>query len=89
MLEPLLGDGTPPIDCKVLLFGGCATHVQVHIGRGTRHRWALHDRHWCKLVPAQRDAPGPPSSLAGTLAASKLLAAGLTFARVDFFRVDG
>lgn len=90
MLEPLLGDGTaPPVDYKVFVFGGCATHVQVHIGRGARHRWVLHDRQWRKLVPAQRDTPAPPSSLRAILAAAERLAAGFTFARVDFFEIDG
>ena len=90
LMEPLLGDGTAlPIDYKVFVFGGCATHVQVHMGRGTRHRWVLHDRQWRKLIPSQPDSPARPSCLTEMLAAAERLAAGFSFARIDFFEVEG
>jgi hypothetical protein len=90
LLEPLLGNGAVlPIDFKVFVFGGRATHVQVHIGRGTRHRWILHDRNWRKLIPSQPDSPARPRSLTGMLEAAERLAARFSFARIDFFEVDG
>jgi len=89
LAEPLLGGGLPlPIDYKVYVFGGTATHVQVHLGRGQRHRWILHDRDWMPLASAA-DAPRPPSSLAAMLDAAEALAKGESFLRVDFYDVGG
>jgi hypothetical protein len=83
LAEPLLGGALPlPIDYKVYVFGGIATHVQVHLGRGRRHRWVLHDRNWRQLVRAA-DEPPPPLSLAA------MLAAGMNFLRVDFYDIGG
>lgn len=56
--EPLLGGKLPlPIDYKIYVFGGVATHVQVHLGHGRRHRWVLHGRCWRQFV---RGADEPP-----------------------------
>jgi len=89
LAEPLLGGGLPlPIDYKIYVFGGVATHVQVHLGRGTRHRWILHDRDWRQLVPAP-DQPAPPPSLAAMLDAAEALAGDMAFVRIDFYHVDG
>ena len=87
--EALLGDGrTLPVDYKIYVFGGRATHVQVHLGRGMRHRWMLHDRDWQPLVPTD-DMPPRPISLPDMLAAAETLAAGAEFLRVDFFEIAG
>lgn len=87
--EPLLGGKLPlPIDYKIYVFGGQATHVQVHLDRGGRHRWILHDRNWRPLVDAT-DRPVAPASLSAMLAAAETLANGKTFLRVDFYEVDG
>ncbi|WP_411340815.1 ATP-grasp fold amidoligase family protein [Sphingopyxis sp. J-6] len=87
--EPLLGGRLPlPIDYKIYVFGGTATHIQVHLGRGEQHRWILHDRDWRQLVPA-RDCPAPPPSLAAMLAAAETLARGTSFLRVDFYDIGG
>ncbi|KLE34827.1 hypothetical protein AAW00_07655 [Aurantiacibacter luteus] len=88
--EPLLPgeDGGLPRDYKIYVFGGQATHVQVHLGRGRRHRWVLHDRDYRQLVP-QADRPPPPRSLGAMLAAAEELAAGWDFLRVDFYEVAG
>lgn len=86
--EPLLGGARPlPIDYKIYVFGGAATHVQVHLGRGVRHRWILHDRNWRQLVPAA-DRPSRPSSLGAMLQAAETLAGNLAFVRVDFYEID-
>ena len=87
LAEPLLGDaGMLPIDYKVYVFGGRATHVQVHLDRAGEHRWILHDRNWRQLVPGP-DRPPAPRSLAAMLDAAETLAAGLGFAQ-DFVRID-
>lgn len=87
--EPLLGGRLPlPIDYKIYVFGGRATHVQVHLDRGGRHRWILHDRNWRPLVD-MIDRPPPPASLSAMLAAAETLGRGKSFLRVDFYEVDG
>ena len=87
--EPLLGDGrTLPVDYKIYVFGGRATHIQVHLGRGGDHRWVLHDRDFHPLHPAP-DRPTAPRSLNAMLAAAEILAAGIDFVRVDFYEIDG
>jgi hypothetical protein len=89
LAETLLGDGrVPPIDYKIYVFGGRATHIQVHLGRGSEHRWILHDRDWRQLVP-QPDQPLRPRSLSAMLEAAEVLAAGQAFVRVDFYEVGG
>ncbi|ALJ11722.1 ATP-grasp fold amidoligase family protein [Sphingopyxis macrogoltabida] len=89
LAEPLLGGRLPlPVDYKIYVFGGAATHVQVHLGRGEQHRWILHDRDWRQLVPA-RDRPAAPASLAAMLAAAETLARGTSFLRVDFYDIGG
>ncbi|TMM50466.1 polysaccharide biosynthesis protein [Qipengyuania marisflavi] len=86
--EPLLGDSiTLPLDYKIYVFGGRATHVQVHLGRAGRHRWILHDRDWRQLVPGN-DRPTAPESLSAMLDAAEQLAAGHSFLRVDFYEID-
>lgn len=89
LVEPLLGGCLPlPIDYKVYVFGGVATHVQVHLDRGGRHRWILHDRRWNQLVPSE-DRPPAPASLAAILEAAENLARDFSFLRVDFYEVGG
>ena len=87
--EPLLGDGrTLPLDYKIYVFGGRATHVQVHLDRAGDHRWILHDRAFRPLVAASEYLPAP-RCLNAMLSAAETLAAGHDFLRVDFFEVDG
>ena len=39
LVEPLLNpDGALPVDYKIYVFGGQATHVQVHLDRAGKHR---------------------------------------------------
>ena len=90
VVEPLLGDGNAALlDYKIYVFGGRATHVQVHLDRGLRHRWVLHDRDWNKLAPEQPDSPARPASLSAMLEAAEVLAHDFSFARVDFYEVAG
>lgn len=90
LAEPMIGDGGAlPTDYKIYVFGGRATHVQVHLDREHRHRWVLHDRHWRPLARDPSDRPAPPSSLSAMLDAAERLAANLSFARVDFYEDRG
>lgn len=89
LAEPLLGNGHElPVDYKIYVFGGQATHVQVHLGRAKHHRWVLYDRNFRQLVSA-RDTPAAPRSLGAMLAAAERLAEGQDFLRVDFYEIDG
>lgn len=87
--EPLLGNGRElPVDYKIYVFGGRATHVQVHLDRAHNHRWILHDRAFRPLVNVS-ERPPAPRSLGSMLDAAETLAAGQEFLRVDFFEIDG
>ena len=87
--EPFLGDGhTLPLDYKIYVFGGRATHVQVHLGRDGRHRWVLYDRGF-KPLHVAHDRPALPRSLNAMLAAAETLAADFDFLRVDFYEIEG
>lgn len=89
IVEPLLGGCLPlPIDYKIYVFGGRATHVQVHLDRAGRHRWILNDRGWRPLVDCA-DHPVAPASLPVMLDAAEELARGTSFLRVDFYEVEG
>lgn len=87
--EGLLGDGgILPLDYKIYVFGGHATHVQVHLDRANDHRWILHDRSFRPLLAANERLIAP-RSLGAMLQAAETLAAGHEFLRVDFFEIDG
>lgn len=89
LIEPFVSDDDDlPVDYKIYVFGGRATHVQVHLDRGARHRWILHDRNFRPLV-ASEDHPFPPGSLAAMLEAAEVLSKGEDFLRVDFYEVGG
>lgn len=88
LVERMIGDGGAlPVDYKIYVFGGEATHVQVHLDRATDHRWIMHDRNWRPLSPVQPAVPRP-SALDAMLAAAETLAAGFEFVRVDFYQPD-
>ncbi|WP_234024852.1 ATP-grasp fold amidoligase family protein [Tsuneonella amylolytica] len=89
LAEPLLpSESALPVDYKIYVFGGQATHVQVHLDRAADHRWVVHDRDWTQLVAAG-DTPPPPRSLLAMLDAAEALATGQDFLRVDFYEVAG
>ncbi len=86
LIEPFIGqDRRLPIDYKIYVFGGQATHVQVHLDRASRHRWIMHDIDW---RPSNRSAPvvPPPSGFAAMVAAAEELGRGVDFVRVDFYQ---
>ncbi len=88
LAEQLIGGESLPLDYKIYVFGGVATHVQVHLDRDGKHRWMLHDRDYRKLMPSQSDSPAKPHSLPAMLDAAETMARGFSFARVDFYEVD-
>jgi hypothetical protein len=89
LIEPMVGDGRdPPVDYKVFVFGGRATHVQVHLDRARDHRWVVHDRDW-RAVTDAAPAVARPTALPAMLAAAEELADGFDFARVDFYQPSG
>lgn len=88
LIEPLIGNGRDlPIDYKVYVFAGQASHVQVHLDRAGNHRWVMHDRDWRAVANGAPVVPRP-SALAAMIAAAEQLAAGFDFVRVDFYQPD-
>ncbi len=89
LIEPFMG--TPdalPIDYKVYVFGGRATMVQMHEGRGSDHRWSQYDREWTRLSTSVGTAPAP-QSLPAMLNAAERLCRDHDFMRVDLYEVGG
>lgn len=91
LVEPFVGtDGELPVDYKIFVFGGRATHVQVHLEREKQHRWIVFDRNWTRVSAATADAdPVCPKSLDRMLDAAETLARGIDFVRCDFYEIDG
>ena len=89
MVEPFIGtQGQLPIDYKIYVFGGAATHIQVHLERENGHRWVLFDRKWNRVSAVTQDEdPAPPKSLCRMLDAAELLSRGFDFVRCDFYEV--
>lgn len=86
LIEPFVGAGSAlPVDYKVYVFGGQATHIQTHLDRGSRHRWFVHDAGW-RALSASAPAITRPSALGAMLAAAEELARDFAFARVDFYQ---
>ena len=88
LIEPFIGKAMLPLDYKVYVFGGRAAVVQLHVGRGTRHRWSQFDRDWTPLSDDPVDAP-PLSQLTEMLAAAEAIAGDADFLRVDFYCEGG
>ncbi len=91
LAEPYIGDGDVlPTDFKIYVFGGVATYVQVHLGRGQNHRWILFDRDWRRVSAPNGDCDPPaPSSLGEMIEAAETLARDFDFVRVDFYEHQG
>ena len=91
IVEPFVGaPPVLPVDYKFYVFGGRVEYVQIHLGRGGRHRWILLDRQWRRVSAASADADPPhPVSLARMIAAAETLAAERDFLRVDLYEIDG
>lgn len=91
LIEPLIGCGEQlPVDYKFFVFGGRVEFVQVHLGRGGRHRWVVLDRAW-RRVSADDGKPVPPrpQSLAQMVAGAEALSRGFDHVRVDLYELAG
>ena len=88
LVEPYVGGAALPLDYKVYVFGGRAEVVQLHVGRGRRHRWTQFDRDWRPLSHGPIEAE-PPPRLGELLAAAEAMAGTEDFLRVDFYCEDG
>ena len=84
LVEPYIGGEQLPLDFKVYVFGGRAEIVQLHTGRGAKHRWTQFDRDWRPLSDQPIDRP-PPARLTDLLAAAEEMARDWDFVRVDFY----
>ncbi len=91
IVEPFMGSAPAlPIDYKFYVFAGRVEYVQVHLGRGGRHRWILLDRSWHRVSAASADPdPLAPASLARMIVAAEVLAKGSDFLRVDLYEIGG
>jgi hypothetical protein len=91
IVEPFVGaPPTLPIDYKFYVFGGRVGYVQVHLGRGERHRWILLDRQWRRVsAPSPDPDPVRPMTLPRMIVAAERLGAGRDFVRVDLYEIDG
>ena len=89
LVEPFIGaQGQLPIDYKIYVFGGVATHIQVHLEREAGHRWMVFDRNWNRVSAVTQDEdPASPKSLSRMLEAAELLSRGFDFVRCDFYEV--
>lgn len=88
LVEPFVGGADLPRDYKVYVMGGRAEVIQLHVGRGRRHRWTQFDRDWRSLSNDPIEAAAP-SCLAELLAAAEAMAGTQDFLRVDFYCEDG
>lgn len=91
LVEPFVGSGrTLPIDYKFYVFGGRVAYVQVHLGRGNRHRWIVLDRDWRRVSSLTSDPdPTRPRCLSAMTAAAEEMATGFDFVRVDLYAIEG
>jgi hypothetical protein len=91
LVEPLVGTGPGlPIDYKFYVFGGRVEYIQVHLGRGSRHRWIVFDRNWHRRSAITADPdPVQPATLKRMIAAAEELGRGFDFTRVDLYEIDG
>lgn len=94
LVEPFIGDGTPPPDFKFFTFAGRVRFVQVHTDRFSEHKARFYDPSWTPLPyrmkwPLSDQPMPPPSSLAAMISGVERLTAGIPFVRVDLYEIDG
>ncbi|TPG42554.1 hypothetical protein EAH79_01310 [Sphingomonas koreensis] len=88
LIEPFIGKARIlPVDYKIYVFDGQASHVQVHLDRASNHRWIMHDTQW-RTICSSAPSVARPSALSAMIAAAEELGRGFSFARVDFYQPD-
>lgn len=90
LIEPFITDtGDLPIDYKLYVFGGQVAFIQVHLDRGTRHRWAIFDRDWHCISLENCGGIHRPATLNKMIEAAQVLAGDIDFVRIDFYEIAG
>lgn len=94
LVEPMvLDNGQTPSDFKCHVFGGKVFAIQVDIDRFTNHKRSFFSPSW-ELMEATMRYPGagiqpPPVSLPAMIDFAELIARDFSYARVDFYELDG
>jgi len=93
LVEPFIGNGDPPADYKIFVFGGHAHYIQVDLDRFGIHKRVLFDRDWNKQpftyrYPSDDREVERPSSLDSMIEAAETLGRDFSFVRVDFYEID-
>lgn len=90
LVEPMIGDGrTLPVDYKIIVIGGRAQCIEVHLDRAQNHRWVVYDRDWVRLSRTHTDACERPACLDAMIAGAERLGQGHDCVRVDLYAIDG
>lgn len=93
--EKYLNDnGKPPMDYKIMCFGGKAEYIIVDKDRFSDHRRDFYDVNWvkqdCSTDHKQTDSVAErPNNLEKMLELAELLAGDFKHVRVDFYNIDG
>lgn len=92
-LDP--GDGNPPNDFKIFVFGGQARAIQVDVGRHANHTRNLYDTDWNRIACQYgryrncAEEVSKPDSLAAMIRYAEILSDNVDFVRVDFYDIQG
>ena len=95
LIEPYIsGLSGLPIDYKFFVFSGKAHYIQIDTDRETNHKRCFYDTSWTKqsfelgfpLEPAEIERP---ASLDEMIHAAESLVRDFSFARVDFYEIEG
>jgi hypothetical protein len=95
IIEKFLGDSQYLVapDYKFLTFNGHVAYIGVITGRFSGTRATFYDAGWKRATFTMKFEPGPdiprPENLAEMIAVAEKLAAGLDFARIDLYNIDG
>jgi hypothetical protein len=94
LVERFISTVSFPIDYKLWTFRGRVEFIQVDTDREHRHKRAMFDREWRQLpftivYPTEERRINRPHSLERMIAAAQTLSQRMSFARVDFYEIDG
>lgn len=97
LVEPYIGEGEPPVDYRLHVFGGRSDFVSVNWERFAGLKRANFSRDWQRLPFVVSDGeayygdgiPPMPKSYPEMIRGAELLAQGFPFVRVDFYEIEG